>query len=171
MWSGKGVRSVSAQVGTGTGAGGTVCSIQLFQQYRGPAVRRTEVVAVTDFGLEGNRRSKAGSSRQVLLLERETLDELGLAPGDLRENITTEGIDLHSLGAGSRLRIGDQVVLEITQYCAPCSRLEELREGLMREVSGRRGMLARVVTGGPIALGDPIAVIEKTEPQRSRLSS
>lgn len=154
--------------GATQGGVGTVCSIQLFPEYRGPAVRRKEVLAVADFGLKGNRKSRAGSPRQVLLLERETLDELGLEPGALRENITTQGIDLHALGSGSRLRIGEEAVLEITQYCAPCSRLEEIRTGLMQEVAGRRGMLARVVAGGRIALGDPIRV-ERVEPRRPKL--
>lgn len=147
----------------------SVVSLQVFPGRREPAVKRQEVFAVADFGLQGNHKSRAGSQRQVLLLERETLDELGLEPGALRENITTRGIDLHALGPGSRILIGDTALLEITGYCRPCARLEETRSGLIGEVSGRRGMLARVVADGPIAVGAPIRVVHKAEPQASKL--
>ena len=60
--------------------------------------------AVADFGLEGDRHAKAGSRRQVLLVEKETLDALDLPPGIVRENITTQGANLMSLVPGRRLR-------------------------------------------------------------------
>lgn len=146
-----------------------VRSIQLFPKRKEPPFYSQEVLAVADFGLEGNRKSKPGSDRQVLLIEGETLDELGLEPGSLRENLTTQGIDLHVLGPGSQIKVGHSAVLEITKYCTVCSRVEEVRPGLMREVSGRRGMLARVLTGGPIAVGDSIEVLRRTKPRRSKL--
>jgi MOSC domain-containing protein YiiM len=120
----------------------------------------TVAQAVADFGLEGDRHARAGSRRQVLLVEKETLDALDLAPGTVRENITTQGADLVDLVPGRRLRLGQDVVLEVTGTCTPCHRLDEVRDGLSQEMAERRGVNARVVAGGSIQLGDAIVVLE-----------
>jgi MOSC domain-containing protein YiiM len=93
----------------------------------------------------------------VLFFESETLDKLGLRPGDVKENITTRGIALMGLPVGARLRVG-QAVFQVTLACQPCSRMEELRPGLQQELGGQRGMLARVVTGGTLCMGDVIVI-------------
>jgi hypothetical protein len=56
--------------------------------------------AVTDFGFAGCAHAKKSSVRQVLLLDKETLDAMDLRPGRVRENITTEGIDREWPGIG-----------------------------------------------------------------------
>jgi MOSC domain-containing protein YiiM len=116
------------------------------------------VQAVADFGLEGDRHARAGQGRQVLLIENETLNALGLAPGMLKENVTTQGIDLMSLSPGQRLHVGRDVVLEISGECEPCERMDEIRAGLRAELAGRRGMNSRVIRGGSIQVGDPIVL-------------
>jgi MOSC domain-containing protein YiiM len=117
--------------------------------------------AVENLGLDGDLHALPDSSRQVLLIESETLAEFGLAPGQVKENITTTGIALMGLRRGQRLLVGASVVLEATKACAPCSRMDELRPGLLRAIDGRRGMLARVIRGGPVAVGDSITILEK----------
>lgn len=117
-----------------------------------------EAQAVQNLGLKGDRHALPDSPRQVLLLEAETLDLLGLSAGELKENITTRGVDLNGLRTGDRLAIGPYVVLEITKPCSPCSRMEEIRPGLQQEVAGRRGTLARVLIGGTIRRDDPVTV-------------
>ena len=71
---------------------GTIVSIQICTGHRQPMwwVERSEVIV--DFGLQGDRHARIGSKRQVLLIERETLDALGLPAGEVKENITTEGM-------------------------------------------------------------------------------
>ena len=120
----------------------------------------TAVRAVADLGLEGDRHARAGSRRQVLLVEKETLDGLGLAPGIVRENITTQGANLIGLVPGQRLRLGHDVVLEVTGTCDPCQRLDEVRDGLSQEIADRRGVNARIIAGGSIRLGDVLVVLE-----------
>ena len=115
------------------------------------------VRAVENFGLEGDHHAKADSKRQVLFIESETLEKLGLQQGDVKENITTRGIALMGLPVGARLRVGE-AVFEITQACQPCSRMEELRPGLQQELGSQRGMLTRVVTSGTLCVGDAIVV-------------
>ena len=113
---------------------------------------------VADSGIEGCAHSRRGSKRQVLLVDRETLQAMDLAPGIIRENITTEGLAVNSLDIGQRLRIGD-ALLEVSIVCTPCDQLEKLRPGLRREIRGRRGMLCRVLEGGIVRAGDRIEKI------------
>jgi MOSC domain-containing protein YiiM len=111
--------------------------------------------AVTDFGFAGCVHAKK-SLRQVLLVDKETLDAMDLRPGIIRENITTEGINVNGLGLGEQLRIGP-VLLQVSAVCTPCDQLEKVRPGLRREIYGRRGMLCQVLQGGTIRAGDAIA--------------
>ena len=55
---------------------------------------------MSDFGLEGDRKASKGSARQVLFMDNETLQEFELQPGDVRENVTTAGLDLRAIQAG-----------------------------------------------------------------------
>ena len=107
------------------------------------------------FGLEGCAHAQSGSNRQVLLVDRETLEAMDLTPGILRENITTDGLNVNSLQIGQHLRIGD-ACLEVTMVCTPCNQMERIRPGLRRELWGRRGMLCRVLEGGIVRPGDAI---------------
>ena len=112
--------------------------------------------AVTDFGFAGCAHAKKSSMRQVLLVDKETLDAMGLRPGRDRENTTTEGIDVNGLALGEHLCIGP-VLLQVSAVCTPCDQLEKVRPGLRREIYGRRGMLCQVLQGGTIRAGDAIA--------------
>lgn len=142
---------------------GQVAGLHLSTGHRLP-MRRVEVArAVLDRGLLGDAHASAGSPRQVLLMPAEVLEELGLTPGDVRENITTSGIDLMSLAAGQRLTVGE-AELEVTGECLPCERMDEIRPGLQQEMQGRRGVVARVVGGGFVRLGDPVALLSAVAP-------
>lgn len=116
------------------------------------------VRAMADSGLEGCAHGRPGSQRQVLLMDVETLTDLGLAPGVIKENITTQGLDLRSLRNGQRLRIGE-ALLEVTLPCEPCKLMDDIRPGLQQQLRGRRGMLCRVVQSGLIRPGDAITLL------------
>lgn len=118
------------------------------------------VVAETGVGLEGDNHARKGSSRQVLLMDMETLNQLHLSPGAVRENISLEGVPIYSLAPGQRLRLGESVVLGITEPCEPCSLMDKIRPGLRQELIGRRGVLSRVLTGGSVSVGDTAMVIK-----------
>ena len=115
----------------------------------------SEVHAVGDRGFEGCAHGRPGSKRQVLLVDRETLEAMDLQPGTIRENITTDGLNVNSLRVGQLLRIGE-ARLEVSAVCTPCDQMEAIRPGLRKELWGRRGMLCRVLDGGTIRRGDPI---------------
>jgi len=118
-----------------------------------------EIDAVANRGFAGCAHAQPGGLRQILLMDAETLGELGLHPGEIKENITTRGLDVRRLRPGQRLRIGEALV-EITVPCGPCKRLEEIRPGLKQEMRGRRGILCRVVEGGRVRAGDSIVALD-----------
>ena len=139
---------------------GRVYSLQLCPGYRKPMMNVEQAEAVENLGLKNDRHAIPESSRQVLLIEKETLDQMGLMPGQVKENLTTEGIHLMPLRSKQRLRVGGDVILEITKACSPCSRMEEIRPGLLKELAGRRGILARVIKGGVVRRGDLVQQID-----------
>lgn len=118
--------------------------------------------------------------RQVHLLHEELLRELNergfpLRPGMLGENVTTSGVDLLLLPAGTRLRLGDTAVIELTGLRNPCSQIESFHEGLLAAVvqrgedgriSRKAGVMAIVVHGGIIAVGDRIDIDLPAQPHR-----
>ncbi len=103
--------------------------------------------------------------RQVTLIERSDWDaamaEVGHSIGwqERRANLLVDGLDLPQT-KGVRLRIGADVVLEITRETDPCERMEALAEGLRAALTPdwRGGACAMVVTGGEIAVGDEIRI-------------
>ncbi len=113
--------------------------------------------AIKGFGLEGCAHANP-PRREVLFASREHLDSVGVDPGAIRENLTVDGADVQAWRVGQQVRVGE-AVFEITMVCDPCHRMDELRQGLRAELDGRRGMLARVVEGGEVAVGDEIHLI------------
>jgi len=136
--------------------------LHLFQcvAHREPMRQFDEVFAVENKGFRDCIHGRKGSSRQVLLMDLETLEEFGIAPGRFRENITTRGISLGTLRIGQRLRAGE-ALLEVTKPCEPCHQLDEIREGLQEDIRGRRGVLCCVVEAGRIRRGDAVEIEEK----------
>jgi MOSC domain-containing protein YiiM len=108
--------------------------------------------------------------RQVSLMDRETREKFEISPGAVKENIATRGLDFQRLRVGQCLRIGGSL-LEITLPCNPCSRMDEIRQGLQNELRGQRGWLCRVVESGKIRRGDRIEVLAAIpEPVRPEVS-
>ena len=144
-------------------SGPQVHAINIAKSHFGDMESRESAHVIEDLGIEGDRYAiKRGfnrAKRQVLMMDKETIDLLGLNPGTVRENITTEGMDIYSLAPGQKVRIGAEVELEITELCNPCERMDAVRPGLKDELEGRRGMLTRVARGGDIAVGDGISVV------------
>jgi MOSC domain-containing protein YiiM len=143
--------------------------------HRFPMQEHDEIEVIKDKGFKGCVHGRPGSNRQVSLIDRETLDKFGLAPGAVKENITTLGIDFHSLEVGNILRLGT-CVLEITAPWNPCARMDEIRMGLQEELRGQRGWLCRVKEAGRIRRGDRIEVVAaafenvKTKAMEARVS-
>ena len=110
--------------------------------------------------------------RQVHLIHSELFEELAgkgfaVASGELGENVTTQGIDLLSLPAGARLRLGESVVIEVTGLRNPCVQIDRFQKGLMKAVLDKdeqgnvirkSGIMGIVLEGGEVRPGDAIRV-------------
>ena len=136
--------------------------IHLFRapKRREPMEELQEARAVADVGLEGCAHARPQGRRQVLLMDRETLDAFEFVAGIVRENVTTEGLDVNGSALGQRLQIGE-VELQVSAVCDPCEQIEALRPRLQAAMQGRRGMLCKVVRGGLLRRGDEIVVMEQ----------
>lgn len=130
--------------------------------------------------LSRRRRDPAAPNlRQVHLIHSELFAQVAergheVAPGQLGENVTTSGIDILSLPRGTRLTLGADAVIEVTGLRNPCSQINGLSPGLMKELvhvdeAGDTirlaGVMSTVVRGGVVRPGDPIAVQLPTEPR------
>ncbi len=116
--------------------------------------------------------------RQVHLIQAELHDELRardftVQAGEMGENITTRGVDLLGLPAGTRLQLGTDAVIEITGLRNPCAQLDSLEEGLLAAVLDRdaqgqlvrkAGIMAIVLTDGEVRPADPIRIALPPEP-------
>lgn len=131
---------------------------------RGAAMEvRAEVELVAGRGLTGDRAT--GGARGVSLIQEEHLDVLArllgrdgpIDPALTRRNLVVAGVNLRAL-ARARFRIG-ACLLEGTGECHPCSKMERaLGDGGYAAMRGHGGILARVVEGGTIRLGDPVRI-------------
>jgi len=111
--------------------------------------------------------------RQVHLIHAELFDELAgkgfaVVPGQLGENVTTRGLDLLGLSAGTRLRLGADAVIEVTGLRNPCHQINGIAPGLMAAVLDRAddgslirkcGIMAVVIAGGMVAVTDRITLV------------
>ncbi len=137
---------------------GSITNLHIARVKETPSDPVQEATALSGKGLEGDRSCREGNMRQVLIMDNETLGVFGLAPGRIKENITTTGLDLSQTQAGQVVFIGDEVTMEIVGECEPCGKMDAIRQGLQSELNHRRGMLATVINGGAIKVGDSIRI-------------
>lgn len=155
-------------------------------------VERSAINLVGNHGVEGDRHAgptrrhrarfrptvEVPNLRQVHLIQSELFAELAakgfaVAPGEMGENVTTAGIDLLALPTGTRLRLGDAAVVELTGLRTPCFKLDRWQPGLKMATIERgarnriilkAGVMAVVVAGGEVRAGDAIEVELPAEP-------
>ena len=124
-----------------------------------------DVVAQAGGGLSGDRYTGGSGKRGVTLIQAEHLPVIAalagldaVPPALLRRNLVVSGLPLVAL-KGRRFRIGE-VVLEGTDSCDPCSRMEAaLGPGGYNAMRGHGGLCARIVEGGRFAIGDAVVPI------------
>ncbi len=150
---------------------GHLAGIARHDRPRGPMETIDRVAVAVAEGVHGDYRgalaaTKASRKRQVTLIEAEcvsaALAESGavLDWSDCRRNLLLRGIRLPR-AEGTRVRIGDSLVLEITCECDPCERMDDLHSGLRAALTPdwRGGFCARVIEDGEIAVGDTVRIL------------
>lgn len=113
-------------------------------------------------GIVGDQKGGSGK-RQLNIMRAETVAELGaegyhVAPGELGEQIVLAGLEPAALTEGARLKLGEAVI-EVGILRTGCARFEMIQGKPRKESKGRLGVLATVVTGGEVAVGDLVAVL------------
>ncbi len=138
---------------------GTITNLHIARVKGTPSDPVQEANAISGLGLQGDRSAYEGNLRQVLFVDKEILDGAGLAPGQVKENITVTGLNVAETKPGQVFTIGDSITLEAVGDCEACSKMDAIRLGLKDQLQGKRGMLAKVINGGSIKIGDSITVV------------
>lgn len=138
-------------------------------------VREAEV---TPTGLACDRQAKpkihGGPDRALCLYALEHITELQdeghpIFPGSIGENVTVVGVDWKTLEPGSRLALGDEVIIEITSYAGPCPTIaDSFTDGKFKRISqkihpGTSRLYARVIKTGLLATGQTVRVLNGAE--------
>jgi len=165
---------------------GQVVAVARDDGHRFSKPTRASITLIAGQGIEGDahagttvkhrsrvrRDPTAPNLRQVHLMHSELFDQMAargheIVPGAMGENVTTAGVDLLGLARGTRLALGDEAVVEITGLRNPCTQLNGISEGLMKELvyvddAGATvrlaGVMSIVVTGGEVRPGDGIRI-------------
>jgi MOSC domain-containing protein YiiM len=176
-------------------SGGVVAAVCRSPAHTLAKAPRQSIRLLAGLGVEGDahlgttvqHRSRAARDptrpnlRQVHLVHAELHDELAaagfaVAAGRMGENVTTRGIDLLALPAGTRLRLGGEALVEMTGLGNPCVQLDGIQRGLMAAALARgedgavvrkAGVMAVVIAGGEVRPGDAIRVELPPEPHRA----
>ena len=141
----------------------------------GGAPKRPILSAVIGtLGVEGDRQANTeqhgGPERALCLFSRERIEALQaeghpISPGTAGENITISGLDWEEVEPGIRLRLGDSVLIEITRYTAPCTKIRaNFADGDFNRINqkthpGWSRAYARVLEGGPLLPGDAVELL------------
>jgi len=130
---------------------------------KGGKKKNVKNVAVTLNGFDGDAHS--GTSRALSLLPCESIeaiktDAFDIQPGDFGENITTLGVDFSVLDKGTKMALGDSVIIEIIQIGKDCHHGCEIKQTLGDCIMPQQGLFARVLAEGELSEGDPIRIIE-----------
>lgn len=129
-----------------------------------PAPQRVDRMRLhAGVGIEGDRHADPASPRQLLLAEQATYASLALPPHALRENLLLDSA-ISTVPSGTVLRIGRDVHLRLMFTCEACGRLDHYGARLAARIGTRRGVLARVLTGGIIEAGDAVTDLGVLQP-------
>lgn len=141
-----------------------VVAINISERKKTPKKTIEEGTLIENFGFEND--AHAGKwHRQVSLLAKESIEKAkgmrtdGLCHGMFAENITTEGIVLYTLPVGTKLKIGDSAVIEVTQIGKECHDGCAIKELVGQCIMPKEGIFGVVLTGGKVKAGDEIKVI------------
>jgi len=141
-----------------------ILAINISKKKGVPKTEVQQAVLLKDRGIEGDAHAGPGK-RQISLLAKESIDkirdriETGLCFGRFAENITTGGIVLSELEIGTRLQLGDEAVIEVTQIGKECHNECEIKRIAGECVMPKEGVFGAVIKGGAITKGDAIRIV------------
>lgn len=124
-----------------------------------------EAKLIVDHGIEGDAKAGHNPTRQINLVSGEWLQARAAqgyktSPGDFGEQLIIEDLAVDELQPGDKLQLGEDALIEITKGRTPCDRLEAAQGRAIEAAVGEIGMMAKVVSGGTIRVGDEVRVLE-----------
>jgi MOSC domain-containing protein YiiM len=142
---------------------GTVVSVNISGKKGERKTPVHEAVINENYGIVGDAHSSSLWHRQVSLLAIESIEKmrglgLDVNPGDFAENITTKGLDLIAFPIGARIRIGSEVVGEVSQIGKECHTRCAIFYQAGDCVMPKEGIFIKVLHGGRVADGDLIVI-------------
>ena len=122
---------------------------------------------IAGHGLEGDAHAGHNPDRQLNVMSYETLTILRsqgfyTEPGQMGEQIVIHQLDVDALPAGARVQLGKDAIIEVVKPRTGCEKFERIQRKSKSLVQGQMGVMARVVTGGKISIGDPVRVLKDT---------
>lgn len=130
--------------------------------YARQSIQQAELVV--GHGIRGDRKGGGHPQRQLNVMSAEMLTQLAAAgcdtsPGALGEQIVVRGLDVDALPAGAQIRLGARAVIRVTKPRTGCNRFEHIQGVQPDLLQGRMGIMAQVVSDGPIQVGDIVETI------------
>ena len=127
-----------------------------------------EAVLKEKFGMVGDAHADSGWHRQVSLLATESIEKMRQAgydvgPGDFAENLTCEGINLVALPVGTKITVGKNILLRISQIGKECHTGCAIFKTTGKCIMPKEGVFAEVIKGGTVRAGDEIKIAEDKE--------
>jgi len=121
-------------------------------------------VFLENYGMADDAHADRGIKRQVSLLSVGSIEKmksmgLNVGPGDFAENLTVEGMELHTLLPGTRIAVGNEVILEISQIGKACHTACAIFKEVGKCIMPKEGVFATVVMGGEVRTGDAVGVL------------
>lgn len=133
-------------------------AIHIGPEESGPLQAVESVRAVAGKGLEGDRNFRAGGAKPgqaLTLVEAENVEDVGLAQGATRRNVTVRGVQLNDL-VGKTFKVGDVECYGV-ELCEPCEHLQSMtRPGIIKDLVHRAGINADILSDGVIRVGDEV---------------
>ena len=118
-----------------------------------------------NYGMANDAHAECGINRQVSLLSVGSIEKmkrmgLDVGPGDFAENLTVEGMELYTLLPGTKVAVGGEVILEISQIGKACHTGCAIFKEVGKCIMPKEGVFAKVVKGGEIRTGDEVEVVK-----------
>ncbi len=128
-------------------------------------VELNEAILVAGFGIEGDVKG-GHPKRHLNIMTYETLANLRTQgfmtdPGQMGEQIVVRALDVNPLASGTRVQLGESAVIEVIEPRNGCDRFEKIQKHPRSEAAGQMGIIAKVITGGTIKVGDPVHILPK----------
>lgn len=122
---------------------------------------------IAGYGIEGDRKG-GNPNRNLNIMSFETLEALGeegfsTSPGQMGEQLVIQGLDMAKLVQGDRIKLGDRACVEVINQRTGCQRFEHIQGKSPQQAAGRMGVMAKVVTGGRIAVGDSVKLLQSVQ--------